>query len=196
VPRGNGSATSRVRAWRHVGQSGCGHSVGSSAWQLEQTLRLFIDSFRSANQLGLVIRPGRGVRMRRRSLTVDMILPTAALSRKKNRGQTNLPRRAASSSAPGWDKPKDRTTKRAALQKGLLVLAEVTKSGQLQGPSGCRTSADVRVTISGSNRGQDARDEDKSSESGGKSGERRRGTAYANHRPRSRASLSETQPLP
>jgi hypothetical protein len=104
-----------------------------------------------------------------------MILPTAALSRKKNRGQTNLPRRAAPSSAPSWDKPRDRTTKRAALQKGLLVLAEVTKSDHLQGPSGCRTSADVRVTISGSNRGQDARDENKSTESGGKSGERPRG---------------------
>jgi hypothetical protein len=81
-------------------------------------------------------------------------------------------------------------------EKVLLVLSEVTKSSQLQGPTGCRTSADVRVIVSGNSRWQDARDENKSSESDGKSGERRRGTAYANHRSRSRASLSEPQPLP
>jgi hypothetical protein len=61
------------------------------------------------------IRPGRGVRMRRRSLTVEVILPRVALSRKKIRGQPNLPRGAASSSAPGWDKPRDRIRKWAYL---------------------------------------------------------------------------------
>jgi CRISPR-associated protein Cmr2 len=67
----------------------------------------------------------------------------------------------------------DRITKKH-YKKGLLVLSGVTKSAQLQGPSGCRTSADVRVIGSGYNRRQDARDENKSNESGGKSGERRR----------------------
>ena len=135
--------------------------------------------------------------MRRRSLTVEVILPTAALSRKKNRGQSNLPRRAAPSSAPSWDKPRDRTTKRAALQKGLLVLAEVTKSDHLQGPSGCRTSADVRVslfraTTGGKMLGMKTR---ALNQVAGPVNDRG-GTAYANHRPRSRASLSESQPLP
>src|ERR1035438_6226354 len=48
-------------------------------------------------------------------------------------------------------KPGDRIT----YKKGLLVLLGVTKSGQLQGLSGCRTSADVHVIVSGKNRGQD-----------------------------------------